>query len=306
MSETPEKKISRRSRFWRDTENLPPLALTERDLAVLRAIGDYQLLSAPQIQALYFRSLQKARKRLFRLWQHRLLERRFGLAELGQGAPPALYGLSHKGAHILVTKGGAITKATLGATLKGRASPLFYEHTLRRNDFRIALTLACRGNPDLQLLFWKQDKSIKEIVTFLNGKAANSPVLRKVPLLADGFFGLQAKENKRYFFVEIDRGTTAHSRLLLKLKGYYHLWSERRHVQRYGIESFRVLYVTSSKERMEHLIQTAQKVRNGLSGSGLFLFSTFDRISLEQPECAIGLIWKKSTPTNGNEYPLFD
>lgn len=303
-TEVHKQKSLRRSRYRRDSSNPPPFQLTQRDLEVLKTVGDYQLLSAAQVQALHFRSLQKTRKRLFRLWQHGLLERRFGLAAMGQGTPPALYSLSQKGARILVTKAGLTIRASLSATPARKASPLFYEHTLRRNDFRIALTLACRSNPDLQLLFWKQDKSIKDMVTFLNGSNANPSVLRKVPVFADGFFGIEVKGNKRFFFVEVDRGTTAHGRLLLKLKAYHHLWLQRRHVQRFGIENFQVLYITSGKERLEHLIQSARKAQNGEGRGGLFRFTTFDRVSVSNPVSVLGPIWKRGQSNNGNDSTL--
>jgi len=283
---------------------LPPFQLTPRDLEVLKTVGDFQLLSAGQVQALHFRSLHKTRKRLFRLWQHGLLERRFGVTAMGQGTPPALYSLSQRGARLLVSKLGLTIRASLSATPGRKASPLFYEHTLRRNDFRLALTLACRDTQDVKLLFWKQDKSIKDMVTFLNGSKTNPSVLRKVPVFADGFFGIEVKGNKRFYFVEIDRGTTAHNRLLLKLKAYHHLWLQRRHIQRFGIENFRVLYITSGRGRMEHLIQSAQIAQNGEGRGGLFRFTTFDRFSASNPPSVFSPIWKRGQSTNGNENSL--
>lgn len=303
-TEIQKQKASRRSRYKRDFSNLPPFQLTPRDLEVLKTVGDFQLLSAAQVQALHFRSLQKTRKRLFRLWQHGLLERRFGVTAMGQGTPPALYGLSQRGARLLVSKLGLTIRAGLSAAPARKASPLFYEHTLRRNDFRLALTRACQITPDIQLLFWRQDNSIKEMVTFVNGSNANPSVLRKVPIFADGFFGIEVKGNKRFFFVEIDRGTIAHTRLLLKLKAYHHLWLQRRHIQRFGIENFRVLYITSGKGRLEHLIQSARKAQNGNGARSLFRFTTFDRFSVSNPVSVFDPIWKQGQSNNENESAL--
>jgi len=239
-----------------------------------------------------------------------LLERRFPPVHLGEGTRPVIYTLAPKGARLLGSQGGLIDeageRAIPKATFNRKASPLFYEHTIRRNDFQLALTLACRQAPNVEVLFWRQDRSIKDAVTFLNGNGKTPAILRKVPLFADGFFGLEVKDRKLYFFVEIDRGTTDNKRFLTKMKGYYHLWLQRRHVKRYGIENFRVLVVTTSKARMENLIQTAKKVRQGNGGSGLFWFTTFDRYSTDIPLSILGHIWKRASAGNGDDHSILD
>jgi len=301
-SKTDSNKSKVRSRYKRDAAYGLPLQVIKRDLKILEVVGDYRLLTAYQISKLFFNSLHKARKRLFRLWQHGFLDRRFQPVRLGEGASQILYTLSRKGAQLLFTRGGVSGETQKSAPFAGRGSALFVEHTLKRNDFRIALTLACSATADVKLLFWRQDSSIKDVVTFLNGRDRHA--VRRVPIMADGFFSIEHGNRKKSFFVEIDRGTVGNKRMLARMKGYYHLWLQQRHVQKYGIKSFRVLVTTMSVARMDNLIKTARQVREGNGGSGLFWFTTFNQYDLERPQSILAPIWKRSVTENGNRYSL--
>jgi hypothetical protein len=265
--------------------------VTRRDVDILRVVADYRLLTAPQIAKLFFSSLAKCRKRLFRLWQHKLLDRRFQPVRQNEGAAPILYTLSRQGARYLASKAGFSGEAPAYTPFAGRGSLLFIEHTLRRNDFRLALTLACRGSSGTRLLWWRQDNGIKDTVTFVDKDAKQ--VFRRVSVLADGFFGIEHQSRRFFYFVEIDRATVSSQRMLLRFRGYYNMWLQKRHVKRFGIQSFRVLIATSGEARMKKLMETARQVSTTHEAAKLFWFATFEYY--DQPDSILEPIWQSAS-----------
>jgi hypothetical protein len=291
MAEPSDNKRKTRSRFVRDASYDKPLAVTERDLDILRVVADYRLLTAPQIARLFFSSLAKCRKRLFRLWQHKLLDRRFQPVRQNEGAAPILYTLSRQGARYLASKSGFSGEAPPYTPFVGRGSLLFIEHTLRRNDFRVALTLACRQGSNTRLLWWRQDNGIKDTVTFVDKDAKQ--VFRRVSVLADGFFGIEHQGKRLFYFVEVDRATVSSQRMLLRFRGYYHMWLQKRQVKRFEIPSFRVLIATSSQARMRKLVETARQVSSAPEAAKLFWFSTFEHYG--KPNSILEPIWQSAS-----------
>jgi hypothetical protein len=291
-----------RSRYKRDKTYSKPLQLTQRDIDILKAVSDYRILTAYQIGKLFFSSLHKARKRLFRLWQHHFLDRRFQPVRLGEGASQVLYTLSRTGAQLLATRNGTTTGGRAPVPFTSRGSALYVDHTLKLNDFRVALMMACNNRSDTKLLFWKQGNSIKQTVNFVNG--VGQKTLHRVTVLADGFFGIEHNGMRRNYFVEIDRGTIGNRRMLTRMKGYYHLWLQRQRLHQLQTNSFRVLVVTTSTARMENLIRTARQVRNGNGGANLFWFTTFNQYDLGQPQSILAPIWKRSVPEEDTRFSL--
>ena len=104
----------------------------------------------------------------------------------------------------------------------------------------------------------------------------------------DRVFGLHfegAPENRRrvFFFLEADRGTMPVRRKGLtqtsfarKLLAYQETWRRGLHRSHLGLPNFRVLTVTTSRERVGHLVAAFRLLPDG--GSRLFLFT--DRESL--------------------------
>lgn len=279
-----------RSRYSRDESYSKPIRLTQRDLEILRTVGDYRLLTASQLQKLFFGSINSARKRLFELWQHKLLDRRFQPVMPGEGSSQIIYTLSQRGTRHLIAREHGQDEAPPYVPFTSHGSSLFIEHTLRRNDFRLCLTLACRNRQDVKLLFWRQDLGIKETVTFIDGESNRR--FRRVSVLADGFFGLEHQGRKFYYFVEIDRATVGLARMRSRYKGYYSLWLQKKHLKRFGIPSFRVLTVTTTESRMGSLRKASQVTRFKSNSCGIFLHTTFDKYDLDTPEQILSDMWK--------------
>jgi hypothetical protein len=228
---------------------------------------------------------------LFRLWQHKLLDRRFQPVWQNEGATPVLYTLSRQGARYLASRSGFSGEAPAYTPFAGRGSLLFIEHTIRRNDFRVALTLASRLSPDTRLLWWRQDLGIKETVTFPDRN--HGGVMRRVSVLADGFFGIEHQGKELFYFVEIDRATVSSARMLQRFKGYYQMWLQKRHTKRFGIPNFRVLIATSSEARMKKLMGAALQVSSGQDAAKLFRFAIFE--SYDKPNSIIEPIWQSAS-----------
>ena len=88
------------------------------------------------------------------------------------------------------------------------------------------------------------------------------------------------------FCLEVDRGTMpvvrsnpAQSSFYRKLLAYHETWRSGQHVRELGWRRFRVLTLTSSLERRDHLVEVCREVVAS-GGSGLFMFAdrqTFSR-----------------------------
>jgi len=294
----------RRSMFVRDRSNPPRIYITERDLRILSTVASYRFLTTYQIKKLFFGSIDHARKRLFLLWQNRLLERLFQPVVAFQGSSSAIYALAHQGAKLLGERKGQDT-ASLQPIGQGKArrSAYFLDHTLRRNDFRICLELSCKNREDLELLFWRQGKDEIKDAVFLN----HGPICkRRVPLVADGFFGLKVGTQRFYFLVEIDRGTETIGHVKRKLQGYYSWWKEKGPQKRFAVPNIRILLVTTKERRHENLFQAALSVREESQGSGLIWLTTDEHITLDDPGRVLDRIWRKAKDDDEDLHSLVE
>ena len=269
-----------RSRFIRSKKNLPSIRLTARDFEILQALADYRLLSTFQVKRLFFRSIHKTRKRLFKLWQHGFVDRRFQPVKLGQGNIPILYTLSRQGARMLARQGGVTKEARYDAILKRQGSFLFIEHTLAISEFRINLVKACEISPDSKLLFWKQGKEIKSRVSFIDGSSNRRLVT--VSILPDAYFGLQKGKVTQHCYFEMDRGSTTIGKIANKLKAYHALWLQHGRNHKTSCGEFKVIIVTSSCQRMKNIMEAARHCFNTVNSRGIFIFA-HDRRILTHP-----------------------
>ena len=90
------------------------------------------------------------------------------------------------------------------------------------------------------------------------------------------FKGRPAGRDCVYFFLEADRGTMPVVRQGLdqtsfrrKLLGYQETWRQGLHRRHLGIPNFRVLTVTTTEDRLAHLLEAC---RSNPGSAGIFLF----------------------------------
>lgn len=104
--------------------------------------------------------------------------------------------------------------------------------------------------------------------------------------MADALFAVRFnEEDESYFMHEIDRGempveryaNASRTYFAKKMLAYYEANRQRRHVHDLGIENFRVLTVTTDRERIERMLAALDTITEG-RGSNMFLFT--DRASV--------------------------
>jgi Replication-relaxation len=114
----------------------------------------------------------------------------------------------------------------------------------------------------------------------------------QLPIAPDGLFVLGNDQGRRaHLFVEADRGTSTLKRFTLKLKAYAAYWRAEKHKEKFGIEKFRVLTVTSSAARRQNLIRAAEAAEDVRDVGRRFLFAAEEDLPLSQPESVFTKTW---------------
>lgn len=266
-----------RSRLIRDTANLSPIRLTPRDFELLTALSEYRLLTTTQIRKLFFRSRHRARKRLFKLWQHKLVDRLFRPVSLGDRPSDVIYKLALHGARLLARHKGFSEEAMPEARRIKKLSSLFLDHTLAVNDFRIALERSCRETTDARLVYWREGKAIRFEQTIID--RSRFPALVRVPVQADGLFCVEINGHRHCAFVEIDLGTVTLGRWQRRFAAYARAYQPNLLPRQFGFSKFSVLIVTTGDSRMQNLRRIAKHHVLRAKGTNLYLFSHLGQIS---------------------------
>ncbi|RQV95825.1 hypothetical protein EH221_05725 [bacterium] len=290
----------RRSRYVRDLKNPPRMKITDRDTEIVKIVADFRFATVKQVALMVNANDQTTRIRMYLLWQNKFLDRLNLPVFVGEGSPPSVYVIGPRGKRLLAENLGVDPNGIVKVDCS-RNYFFLLNHTLRRNDFRAVLYAACRERPDLKFLFWKQDKDVGDSIRIEYGRYGN---LKRVPLVPDGFFGIQTPSERIYAYVEIDQGTIGHKKFLEKQRGYFKWWLQGKHLQKYGEKNFRILTVTTNPRRMANLVYTTLRVKDSKEGSGFFWFTTFDQINPESPLKIFDPIWIRAVASNGHLWPL--
>ncbi|WP_194479223.1 replication-relaxation family protein [Bradyrhizobium sp. CCBAU 53338] len=271
------------------------MRITARDIALLRNIARFRLVSTADLALLDGGSAQNVSRSLLALWENGYVERpeaQVTSRMLYEGSRPTIYGLSRKGAHLLRSGGLEVPRRLLDGIDKERgAGWRFVQHTVEVASFLIALVVAVRKRSDLRLLSQgellgnrgkKLPRQVKlEVCIRLDG------VLTRNAVVPDALFGLQYDDGtESYFMLEIDRGEMPVERyrditrtyFSKKLNTYWEAYRRRCHVTELGLESFRVLTVTTTRERVERMIAAVGRMTQG-RGSNVFLFADQQMLS---------------------------
>jgi hypothetical protein len=279
-----------RGRLFQRPETPRPLRLTDRDLRLLANLERLRLASGEQLAALDGGSPQNVSRALLALWENDYVERLPGQLEtrvLYKGSFPLIYGLTRPGAWLLRKHGYDVRRRVLYETDKQReAGWRFIEHRVDISEFMVKLELACRDRSDLALIQRSQiidaaDKSQRDrrIRLYANVKVDGEHKLLSVD--PDEAFGLRLAEAQKesFFFLERDRGGMPVFRrkhkeqtyFAKKMQTYYEANKAGEHQREFGLPNFRVLTVTTTKERVAQMIEAQEEIVGG-RGSNLFLF----------------------------------
>ncbi len=267
----------------------PPIRLTERDIEILGAIEQHRFLSSRHVSALILGSPERLVRRLALLRRHGYIERYFSRrhTESRGGSAPFIYGLALLGANILREEGlrreGRAKWLSESRLMRGES----IAHALMISDILVALQSGCRGKGvkfisprDIQLeAFGHESKRFSWRVSTEHDRA---PV--HLAMVPDEVFALEdcsssSSASRTYFLLEADRGTMpvvrrnlSQTSIFRKLVGYYATWRQGLHRAKFGFSRIRVLTVTASRARLDHIVEVSQSLNQG-KGSGLFVFA---------------------------------
>ena len=163
----------------------------------------------------------------------------------------------------------------------------FIQHRVDITEFMVRLELACRGREDVGLLARKEilddaPKTQRDRRVRLSAHVRIDGTLQQLSVVPDEMFGLRitGKAEASYFMFERDRGEMPVVRRKSKDQTYYAkkmlIYREANrqdvHSKELGIPNFPVATVTTTRDRLEQMIE-AQKAMTGGRGSNMFLFA---------------------------------
>lgn len=282
-------------RLTRPKEPLP-FRVTERDIAILRALARFRFLSSAQIARFVGGSEQNILRRLKLLFDHghadRPRDQRVQLAAFfDEGNPPLTYGLGRTGARLLAELGDPISAKLDWTTKNARATARFIAHTIETAGAILHFVAACEARAGVRLidhhalvsLMPETTRAMRDPFAFrVPVKLSDHPDLRSITIVPDRLFSLAYPDNTRTnYALELDRGTMDVTAKTLRGKSsfrkkqiaYFHGWKDSAHTRLWGFKSFRVLTVTPSEKRIENMLKSQRDVTKG-AAAGLFLYTT--------------------------------
>jgi protein involved in plasmid replication-relaxation len=227
--------------------------VTTRDLALLRLVESFRLLTSEHLRLLAPGSPQGILRRLQILFHAGYLDRLRPRFLQGGGSSKMVYAITNRGMQTLQKEGLIQNPSKTDRNAQNRElGDIHIAHTLLVSHIRAMLIAACKRNPGLELLFWREGRKLQDTI-----EVQLPDTYAEIPVAPDGFFALRDAKGRSNFLVEADRGTMTLRRFALKLKAYAAFSVTGKHKENFGINKFRVLTVTSSKARCKNLIQAA-------------------------------------------------
>lgn len=275
-----------------------PLNPTPRDREIIALVHKHRFLRSSHLRALLGGGAQGVTRRLQTLYHHGFLERpRSQIDYFGKGGSRSIaHGLGNKGAALLRGLGFSPhpSRAGPGSRAVGR---LFLEHALLVSDIMVGLELACRRGGQATLI--PPAEFPIRATSATRGWRVDLPGHPRLGIVPDKVFALASTATSEgnppaLCFLEADRGTMPVRRRGLgqtsmwrKLLAYEATWSQGLPSRRFGFGRFRVLVVTRSKARLEHLLEACAALPRG---RGLFLL--IDKETLLQSGDFLSAPWR--------------
>ena len=289
-------------RFERRPQAIPRFELTERDEEIVRIVARLRFARSTHVLSLISAryagaSEQKLKRRLQGLFHAGYLARPKAQLEnyrAGAGSAPMLYCIGNAGADLLTSKHG-FRRTAVDWTSKARtATRGELEHAAEVADFVTGFEVACRQHGHLEPIHFDEILgTIAPEATRENPRPYHWSVQHRAGgketelyIIPDRTIGLRDRQrpdgrNRKFFFVESDRGTMpvvranlAQSSLLRKLIGYGLTYRGEYHKHVYGLPNFRVLMIVPGRKRIESLIEAFRAHAASIAVSPrLFLFA---------------------------------
>lgn len=250
-------------------------------------------------------------KRLKQLYDSGYVERHY-ITDLplgrGYGSPRAIYGLGMSSPQVLNEIFQMPKYEVQKIVLSNKVKSPFLRHALELATFKIILELACKASKNgVSLQFWRQDETIRDFIYVSNESGSRM----RFPICPDAFFRLSIESKvARQYFLEIDRGTEPivsnfkRSSIRKKLIAYQAYYKSNKFFNRSGYtgRGFQVLIVTpgrittqlSVSGRIANIYQEIVTNKEQYTSKSLFLLTTQESLSLENPQTIFSNIWVSS------------
>ena len=273
------------------------LVLQPNDQEVLRLVDRCRFLDSRQLRLTLGRGLNPRAflRRLQQLFHAEYLDRPEQQLNRwwtrGEATKHYVYALGIEGHKLLYPELHRKGAATTDWRLRNRrVQALYMDHRLALSEVMLSFVVAGEGI-NAQILAWSEGKEFHRstgLPDYVQLDARTGTV--DVPVNPDAYFMLAGRQGSReHFFLEVDRGTEPITRttwrrtfVYRKLAAYWQLYRARI-AEHAGISSFRVLTVTTSETRVDNMRSIARAMDPKQKGSALFLFTTADRIALDDP-----------------------
>lgn len=282
----------RRSRYIRQPEDLPH-QLTVRDIEILLFVDQFKNLTSKQLAEILITSRQAINKRL------KLLFHRHYLGKLPALLSPKLFN-SPDVYFIQLDRKAAKTLSKRGVTLphqkrynQKQVKREHLQHTLMTNDILISFELASRKNRNVEFLpshellegTKRQNRTHPwKVSAFL---PEHNITRTAYPDATLGLLNLKTGKTQLYL-IEADRNTMPLARndkklfrvsnIKSKILIYHTAWQQGVFRERLGFPATRILFVTLSAERAQHMQELADDILGG-SAPGLFVFIDKSKLS---------------------------
>ena len=291
--------ISRLPRFRRAPE---PLAfqLTEQDVDIVRLLARYRFLRSSHIATLVGRSLDRTNDRLSKLFHASYIDRPRAQLDYypGMGSAPMVYALADRGARLLIERDGIEFANVEWSRKNRRVGRPFIDHQLAIVDFYVSLRRASieRGfrlmEPNEIAASMPERAQHARNAFAMRVTLSHRGAIHEIGVIPDFVFCLSAASNeRRNFFVEIDRGTMPVARrdftqtsFERKMRAYLAAYAAKMHEKQFGWKSCRILTVTTDRKRARSMMDALRRLRaHGTPGPSLFYFATRDELATVDP-----------------------
>jgi hypothetical protein len=248
--------VATRQSKWRRAKNPEGLFLQERDRQIVRSVSEFGFLTRAQIQRLLdFDCVTRVNIRLRKLFDHGYLSRRF--LPVTQGTSQTLYFLGPEGMNLVSLETGIDVRKVKRRHERYLArKELFLSHDLLCNDIRIA-TQQVLSRPDMKFDLWVGSTECLHEWREVSSKTGRTQTMTLRP---DGYFRYYRDDKLFGCFLEVDRSTMSGTRFHSKVELYLSYARSGHYRLQYGLQFFRVLVTTESRERLSNLKEATGKL----------------------------------------------
>lgn len=267
-------------RFRRAAE-IAPVTLTDRDRGIIHRVFEHRFLRSTHILSLTSGSRQQVLRRLQLLFHHGYLDRPLAQVDYYRaGSQPMVYALGNQGMKLLARE-GKVPPGRLDWTARNRTMTRFFmEHAIALAEVLVKIEVSCRLR-DLEFVRADLDEAFKwKVPLRYHGKSV------AIGVVPDATFAIKRGNEKRWFFLEADRGTMPVQRSTLaqtsfarKLLAYQETW--RQKLLKGSLPRFQVVTVTTTPGHAKNLLAATARMTHG-KGAGLFLFTDQDALGSEE------------------------